>query len=66
MAILLVKLPCAITIIAIGAPLVLLVVAIHDGCYKIFGILNKRLLSNPLLKLICGLLGRVPTRSISL
>ena len=38
MAILPVKYPCALTIIAIGAPLVLLIVAGHGGCCKIFGI----------------------------
>ena len=37
-AILPVKYPCTLTIIAIGAPLVLVVVAVHGGCCRIFGI----------------------------
>ena len=37
-AILPVKSPCTLTIIARGAPLVLLVVAGHGGCCQIFGI----------------------------
>ena len=66
MAILPVKSPCTLTIIARGAPLVLLVVAGHVGCYQIFGIWDNRLLSHPLSNLICGILGWFPTRSISL
>ena len=38
MAILPVKYPCTLTIISRGAPLVLLVVVGHGGCYKVFGI----------------------------
>ena len=49
-----------------GATYVLLVVAGHGGGCKIFGIWNNRLLSNPFWKLICGLLGWVPTRAISI
>ena len=37
-AILPVKSPCTLTIIARGAPLVLLVVAVHGGCCQIFDI----------------------------
>ena len=66
MAILPVKYPCALTIIAIGAPPVLLVVADHGVCYKIFGIWNNRLLSDPFWKLVCGILLWVPTRANSL
>ena len=58
--------PCTITIIARGAPLVLVVVVGHGGCCKIFGILNNGLLIEPFWKIICGLLVRVPTRASSL
>ena len=47
-------------------PLVLLSVAVHSGCCQIFGIWENRLLSHPFWKLICGLLGWVPNRAISL
>ena len=57
------KFPCTIKIIVRVAPLVLLVIAGHGGWYKIFGIWNNRLLSNPLWKLICGLLVWIPTRA---
>ena len=66
MAVLPVKSPCTLIIIAIVAPLVLLMVAGHCGCCKIFGIWNKMLFSNPLWKLTCVLLGWVPTRAVSL
>ena len=66
MAILPVKSPCTLTIIARGSAIVLLVFAGHGGCCKIFGIWNNRLLSNPLWKLVCVILGWVPTRAISL
>ena len=66
MAILPVKSPCTLTIIARGAPLVIIVVAGHGRCCKIFGILDNRLLSNPFWKLVCGLIGWIPTRAISL
>ena len=66
MAILPVKSPCTLTIIARVAPLVLLVVAGRVGCCQIFGIWDNRLISHPLWKLICGLLGWVPTRDIYL
>ena len=56
---------CTLIIIAWGAPLVLLVVAGHDGCCNIFGIWDNRLLSHPFWKLICGLLGWFPNRNIS-
>ena len=36
------------------------------SCWKIFGIWKNRLPSNPFWKLICGLLGWIPTRSIYL
>ena len=65
-AVLPVKPPCTITIIARGTPLVLLVVSGHGYCCKIFGVWNNRLLSDPLWKLICRLIGWVPTRAISL
>ena len=65
MAILPVKSLCTLNIIARGAPLVLLVVAGHGGCCKIFGIRDNRISSNPFWKLICGLLWCVPTRDIS-
>ena len=64
--ILTVKSPCTLTIIARGAPLVLIFVAGHGGCCRIFGIWNNRLLSNPFWKLICVLLGWVTTRDISI
>ena len=66
MAILPVKSPCALTIIARDAPLVLLVVAGHGGCCQIFGIWVNRLSSHPFWKLIYGLLGCVVTRNICL
>ena len=66
MAILPVKSPYTLTIIARGAPLVLPVVAGHVGCYQIFGIWYNRLLSHPLWKLICGILGWFTTWAISL
>ena len=61
-----VKYPCTPTIISRGAPLVLLVIAVHGGRRQIFSIRDNRLLSNPSWKLICVLLGWVPTREISL
>ena len=61
-----VKLPCTNTIIARGLPLVIIVVAGHGGCCKIFGIWNNRLLGDPFWKLICILLRWIPTRAISL
>ena len=66
MAILPVKLLCSITIITIGAPIVLLAVVGHGGCCNIFGILNNRLISDPFWKIVCVLLGWVPTRVSSL
>ena len=66
MDILPVKSPCTLTIITIGAPIVLLFVAGHGGCCQIFGIWDNRLLSNPLWNIVGGLLGWVPTRAISL
>ena len=65
-AILPVKSPCTNTIISVVTPLVLLVAVGHGGCCKIFGIWNNRLLSDPFWKIICGLLGWVITRAISL
>ena len=66
MAILPVKYPCTIPIIARDAPLLLIVVAGNGGCYNICGILNNRLISNPSWDLTCGILGWIPTRSSSL
>ena len=66
MAILPVKSPCTLTIIARGAPLVLLVSSVHSGCCRILGIWDNRLLSRPFWKIIFGLLWWVPTRAISL
>ena len=66
MAILPVKYPCTLTIIARVAPLVLLVVVGHVGCCQIFGIWDNRVLSHTFWNLICGLLGWVPTRFVSL
>ena len=66
MAILPVKSPCAITIISIGAPLVLIVFLDPGGCCRIFGIWNNSLLSDSFWKLVFGLPGWVPTRSSSL
>ena len=60
------KPPCTIIIISRGSPLVILVVAGHGGCCNIFGILNNRLLSNPFWKLICGIIGWLPTGVIQL
>ena len=60
MNIITVKAPYAITIISRGAPSIVLVVAGHDGCCKIFAIKNNRLLSDPFWKLICGFLGGFP------
>ena len=57
---------CTITIITRGAPLVILVAVGHGVCYKIFGIWNNRLISNPLWNLICGLLEWFTTRPIYL
>ena len=65
MDILPVKSPYTLTIIARGAPLLILVVTSHGGCCQIFGIWDNKLLDHPLWKLICGLLGCVPTRDIS-
>ena len=55
-----VKYPYNLTIISNGATLVLLVIVGHGGCCKIFGIWNKRLISNPLWKLIADFLGGSP------
>ena len=66
MDILPVKYPCTLTIIARGAPLLLLVIAGCGGCCQIFGIWDNRLLSHPLWKRICEHLGWVPTKDISL
>ena len=66
MAILPVKSPCTMTIIERDAPLVLIVVAGHGGCCQIFGTWDNRLISHSFWKLICGILGWVPTRAISL
>ena len=66
MAIIPVKSPFTLIIISSGAPLVLVAVASHGGCCKIFGIWNNRILSNPFWKFICGILGWVLTRSVSL
>ena len=66
MVILPLKPPCTITIIERGATLVLLVVTGRGGCCKIFGIRKNRLISKPFGKLICGPLGWVPTRDLSL
>ena len=66
MAILTVKPPCTLNIIARGAPLVLLVVAVRGGCCKIIDIWDNSFLSYPFWKFICGLLWWVPTRAIYL
>ena len=66
MAIFPVKYPRTITIIERGAPLVLVIFAGHGVCCKIFGIWNNMLLIEPLCKLLCGILGWVPTRAIYL
>ena len=66
MTILSVKYPYSITIIARGAPHVLLVIAGHGGCCKIFGIWKIRLLSKSFWKCICGIIGWVLTKDISL
>ena len=66
MSILTVKAPSAIAIISRGTTLVLVVVAGHDVCCKIFGIWNNRLPINPFWKIICILLGWVPTRVVYL
>ena len=66
MAILPVKSPFTLTIIARDAPLVLLVVVGHSGCCKIFGIWDNRLISNQLWKLIYGIIGWVSIRDIYL
>ena len=60
------KSPCTLPIISRGPQLVILVFAGHGGCFQIFGVWYNRILSNPLRKLICGLLGWDPTRAISL
>ena len=65
MAILPVKPPCTITIIARGAPLVLVVVVGHGRFYKIFGVWNSRHLIELFWKLIFRLLGWVPNRASS-
>ena len=64
MAVLQVKAPCTLTIIARGAPLVLIVVAGHGGCDNIFGIWNNKFLSNPIRKIIYRILGWFPTIAI--
>ena len=64
MATLPLKPPCTITIIERGAPLVFIVVVGHGGRWKIFGIWNNSILSYPLWKIICVLLGWFPTRAI--
>ena len=56
MAILPVKYPWAIAIIKRGEPRILLVVLVHFGCCKIFGIWNNRLIVDPLWALVCVLL----------
>ena len=66
MAILPLKSSCTLIIISRGAPLVLLVVAGHGGCCRIFGIWDNRLLIHPFWDLICGLLGWVPNIFISI
>ena len=66
MAILPVKSSCTLTIISRGALLVLLVVAGHGGCRQIFRIRDNILLSKPLWKIVGGLLGWAPTRTIYL
>ena len=63
MAILPVKSPWILTIIARGAPLVLVVVTGHGGCCPIFGIWDNRLISHRLWKLICGILGLFHTKA---
>ena len=65
MAMLPVKYPCTLTIIARGEPLVLVVVAGHGGCCQSFGIWDNSLISHPFWKLICVLLGCVTTIAIS-
>ena len=65
MAILPVKSPSTLTIIARGAPLVLLVVTGHGGCCHIFVIWDNRLSSHPFWKLVYGLLGCVTTRAMA-
>ena len=57
MAILLVKSPCTLAIIARGAPLVLFVVADIGGCCQIFGIWENKLLRYPFWKIIFRLFG---------
>ena len=66
MAILPVKSPLTITIIERGAPLLLLAVAGHGGCFKICDIWNNRLLSDPFCNLIFVILGWIPTLPSSL
>ena len=66
MATLPVKSPCTLTIISRGSPLILLIVAVHGGCCRIFGIWNNRLPSYPFWNIIWGIIGWVPTRAISL
>ena len=63
MVILPVKPPWTITIISRGAPLVIIVVAGHSGCFNIFGVWNNRLLSYPFWMLVCVILGWVCTIS---
>ena len=66
MAILSVKYSCTLTIIARGAPLLLLVFAGHGVCCQIIVLWYNRLLSSPLWKLFFGLLEWVTTRAIYL
>ena len=61
-----VKSPCTMTIISRCAPVVLLVVAGHGGCYQIFGIWINRISSYPFWKLIYWLLGCATIGTISL
>ena len=65
-AILPVKSPYTLTMIAMCTPLVLLFVTGHGGCCHIFGIWDNRLISHPLWKLMYGFFGCFPTRAIFL
>ena len=66
MSILPVKSPCTLTIIARGAPFVLIVIAGHGGCCQVFVIWVNRLCGHPFWKLIYWLLGCVTIRTMYL
>ena len=54
------------TIISRCAPPVLVIVSVHDVCCHIFGVGNNRLIGYPFWEIMFGILGWVPTRTISL